>query len=83
MDKKNKKKGGKHKHKRSGSLTIRTDGQETKEREHGTDWEDPYQNAIGAKLTKLRVQSSPMYEVGSHSESVVELNKLSNLLQKW
>ena len=46
------------------------------------EWEDPYQNAIGNKMTQMRVVS-PMLEAGSHSESVVELNKLSNLLQKW
>mmetsp|Transcript_36852 Transcript_36852/g.48402 ORF Transcript_36852/g.48402 Transcript_36852/m.48402 type:complete len:93 (+) Transcript_36852:2174-2452(+) len=60
IDKKNKKKSGKSKHKRSGSLTIRNfdvNGRETetKEREHVTDWEDPYHNAIGQKLTQLRV----------------------------
>ena len=44
------------------------------------DWEDPYQAAIETKMTQIRMQASPMLEADSDGGSVVELNKLSQLL---
>jgi len=70
----------KHKHKRREEADT---GDKMLEGAGNPDWEDPYQNAIGTKLTQMRVQGTPMLEAGSHSESAVELNKLSSLLQKW
>lgn len=46
-------------------------------------WSDPYANAIDQRMTQQRMQSSPMLDAGSDNGSVVELNKLSNLLSKW
>ena len=64
---------------------IRETEDNNKERSGGgTEWEDPYANAIDNKLTALRMQNSPVLEVGSEGGgSAVELNKLSHLLAKW
>lgn len=74
-------------HLRSGSLPKRrpSDGamRETDDKAGGTEWEDHYQLAIGQKMTQLRMQASPMLDAASDNGSVVELNKLSQLLAKW
>ena len=54
---------------------------DTKDYNRGAgDWEDPYHAAIETKMTQIRMQAAPMLEADSDGGSVVELNKLSQLL---